>query len=243
MSSVVLRRWAWFSMPKRPSEGKLFGPEAFRFLRELGRNNNREWFQANKSRYETAIQEPAVRFIERMGPRLSKFAPQIVADARPFGGSLSRIYRDTRFSKDKSPYKTHVGIHFAHSDGGTGGRNRPGFFFHLAPGDSMVASGIWHPVPSDLGGIRDAIVAKPSEWGRVLGRKLEIGGESYVRVPPGYDPKFRYANDLRRKDFYASRPFPDSTVAGSGFASAFEAACRELNPLNTFLAKAIHVPW
>jgi len=229
-------------MPKRSEDGTFFGPDAFKFLRELDKNNNREWFQKNKARYESAIEEPAVRFIAAMGVRLAKFSPHLVADARPFGGSLSRIYRDTRFSKDKSPYKTHVGIHFAHEDAAASGRNLPGFFFHLAPGESMVASGIWHPLPPDLVRIRDAIVADPAAWGRVLKGKIEIGGESYVRVPAGYDASHRYAEDLRRKDFYASRPFPDATVASAGFGSAFEAKCRELNPLNQFLADALSVP-
>ncbi|HXQ94976.1 MAG TPA: DUF2461 domain-containing protein [Thermoplasmata archaeon] len=229
-------------MPKGSSDSGFFGVDAFRFLRELGKNNNREWFQTNKGRYEAAIQEPAVRFIASMGPRLARLAPHVVADPRPFGGSLSRIYRDTRFSKDKSPYKTHVGIHFAHEDGASSGRNLPGFFFHLAPSESMVASGIWHPVPPDLVQIRDAIVADSTGWGKVLKGQIEIGGESYVRVPAGYDAGHPYADDLRRKDFYASRPFPDAAVVSGGFASKFEAACRELNPLNQFLADALGVP-
>jgi uncharacterized protein (TIGR02453 family) len=229
-------------MGTKPAGGGYFGPDSIRFLRELARNNNREWFQRNKARYESAIQEPALRFISEAGARLAPFAPHLVADARPFGGSLSRIYRDTRFSKDKSPYKTHVGIHFAHEAAEARGRNLPGFFLHLAPGESMVAAGIWHPLPPDLTRIRDSIVAAPSDWGRVLARKIEIGGESYVRVPAGYPPTHRYADDLRRKDFYASRPFSDAVVTGPKFGTAFETACRGLNPLNRFLAKALQVP-
>jgi len=229
-------------MAAATNETGFFGPEAFRFLRELAKNNNRPWLLANKARYESAVQAPALRFIQAMTPRLSEFSVHIVAEARPFGGALSRVYRDTRFSKDKSPYKTHVGIHFAHEDGASSGRNLPGFFFHLAPSESMVASGIWHPVPPDLVQIRDAIVADSTGWGKVLKGQIEIGGESYVRVPAGYDAGHPYADDLRRKDFYASRPFPDAAVVSGGFASKFEAACRELNPLNQFLADALGVP-
>src|SRR6185436_16377903 len=89
-------------------------PEVFRFLTELRAHNDREWFNANKERYETKVREPILRFISDVGPRLAKISPTIVADPRPTGGSLFRIYRDTRFSKDKSPYKTHLGAHFFH---------------------------------------------------------------------------------------------------------------------------------
>jgi uncharacterized protein (TIGR02453 family) len=219
-----------------------FGPGAIRFLRELGRNNRRDWFQGNKTRYEEEIQAPALRFIEAMGPRLGKISPHVVADARPFGGSLSRIYRDTRFSKDKSPYKTHVGIHFYHEESAAD-RNLPGFFFHMEPGGSRVGSGIWHPGPPDLTKIRDAIVGSPTSWGTVVGDGLKVGGESYARVPRGYDATHRYADDLRRKDFYTMRPLPDAVVVSPTFGRTFETTCREINPLNAFLAKAIGVPW
>jgi uncharacterized protein (TIGR02453 family) len=229
-------------MPKRSVPESCFGPETLRFLRELARNNNRVWFQQNKGRYETDVQAPSIRFIEAIGPRLARLSQHVTADARPFGGSLSRIYRDTRFSKDKSPYKTHVGIHFAH-DGATKGENLPGFFFHLAPGESMVASGIWHPAPPALRKIRDAIVASPGAWSKVLGSGLTIGGESYVRVPAGYDAHDRYADDLRRKDFYSAHPIVDAEISDPAFEVNFERVCRGLNPLNQFLAGAIGVPW
>jgi uncharacterized protein (TIGR02453 family) len=229
-------------LPRASAKGEFFDAESMRFLRDLRTNNNREWFQKNKGRYESAVQAPAVRFIEAAGPRLAKLSPHIVADARPFGGSLSRIYRDTRFSKDKSPYKTAVGIHFAH-DNAAKGENRPGYFLHIAPGESMVASGIWHPPPPDLTKIRNAIASTSGSWGKVLKRGLELGGESYARVPAGFDPNHRYAVDLRRKDFYAFHHFADSVVARPGFLDEFDAACRDLEPLNEFLARATGVPW
>jgi uncharacterized protein (TIGR02453 family) len=229
-------------MAKATTPPRFFGPEALGFLRELARHNNREWFQKNKSRYERSVQTPALRFIEAMAPRLARISPHIVAEARPFGGSLSRIYRDTRFSKDKSPYKTHVGIHFYH-DRASGEEHLPGFFFHIAPGESIVYSGIWHPPPPELTKIRDAIVASPAAWGRVVGKGLEIGGDSYVRVPAGYDPNHRFADDLRRKDFFAGRPISDSVISGPTLGPTFEATCRAIDPLNRFLAQAIGVPW
>jgi uncharacterized protein (TIGR02453 family) len=229
-------------MPKKVDADRFFEPDALRFLRDLARNNNRDWFLKNKARYEQSIQDPALRFIEVMGSRLTKVSPYLRADARPFGGSLSRIYRDTRFSKDKSPYKTHVGFHFFHETSRKG-ISLPGFFFHLAPGDSRLHSGMWHPEPRDQTKIRDAIVAGPAAWGRIVNDGLTIEGESYARVPRGYAPDHRYAVDLRRKDFIASKHIPDEAISSATFGSVFIAACRELNPLNKFLATALGIPW
>ena len=105
-----------------------FTPEFFRFLRELEKNNNRNWFEANKARYETAVRDSSSAFVRAVGPKLSSISPHLVADPRPVGGSIMRIYRDVRFSKDKSPYRTSVGIHFMHDQ--TAGRedHLPGFF-------------------------------------------------------------------------------------------------------------------
>jgi len=229
-------------MPGSKAGARFFGPDVFRFLRELERNNNREWFQRNKERFETEVKAPALRFIEAMGPRLARLSPHVVADPRPVGGSLYRIYRDIRFSKDKSPYKTWVGIHFAH-ERETSEVNLPGFAFVIYPGECGVSSGIWHPSPPSLKRIRDAIVASPGAWASVLGKGVKILGESYVRVPAGYDPNHRYADDLRRKDFYARRPLSDRAIVSASLGTEFEAACRELNPLNQFLARALAVPW
>ncbi len=92
-------------------------PRTFRFFDELARNNNRAWFDANKQRYIEEVRDPLVRLIEAFGPRLARISAHMVADPRPVGGSLFRIYRDTRFSKDKRPYKTHAGLSFRHADG------------------------------------------------------------------------------------------------------------------------------
>src|SRR5712691_13432329 len=125
-----------------------FSPELFDFLLELRENNTREWFQSNKDRYEEVVRDPFIRFIADFGPRLQQISPQLVADPRPMGGSLFRIYRDTRFAKDKSPYKTAASAHFSHlmrKD-----VHAPGFYVHLEPGSSFAGSGLWHPEPVTL---------------------------------------------------------------------------------------------
>jgi len=91
-----------------------FTPDLFKFLKDLKAHNTRPWFESNKPRYEEDVKEPMLRFITDLGPRLKKISPYLTADSRPAGGSMFRIYRDVRFSKDKSPYKTNVGAHFSH---------------------------------------------------------------------------------------------------------------------------------
>ena len=110
------------------STDREFGPELFAFLRELKANNDREWFNANKDRYENDLLEPALAFIEDFGLRLPQLSPHLVADARRQGGSLFRIYRDTRFARDKSPYKTQAGIYFRHER--SKDAHSPGLYLH-----------------------------------------------------------------------------------------------------------------
>jgi len=95
----------------------MFSKQTMSFLRDIKKNNNREWFEANKERYETHVRSPALEYIEAMAQPLAKISDQFVASPRKVGGSLMRIYRDVRFSKDKTPYKTNVGIQFRHSAG------------------------------------------------------------------------------------------------------------------------------
>ena len=121
-----------------------FTPALFAFLAELAANNNREWFRANKSRYDGDVKEPALAFISDFAPHLARISTRFRADPRANGGSLFRIYRDTRFSKDKRPYKTHTGIHFRHE--AAKDAHAPGFYLHLQPGERLCrASGIWRP--------------------------------------------------------------------------------------------------
>ena len=120
-----------------------FRPEFFRFLRELRENNSRDWFQAQKARYQRDVRDPALRFIGDFAPALKEISPHFRADPRPVGGSLFRIHRDVRFSKDKSPYKTSVGIQFRHEMGKDA--HAPGFYLHLEPENVFLGAGSWRP--------------------------------------------------------------------------------------------------
>lgn len=219
-----------------------FGTELLSFMRALAKNNNRDWFNAHKPQYLAEVQEPALAFIRDVGPKLGTLSKHLIADARPFGGSLSRIYRDTRFAKDKSPYKTMVGIHFFHDGGAEDSEHLPGLYLHLTPGESFAASGMWRPEPAQLKRIRERIVGQPAEW-RSVRKAVELGGESLQRVPPGFDRDHEFADDLRRKDYIASVEFSDAEVSGPSFAQRFLRAGKELDPLNRFLAKAVGIPW
>ncbi len=161
-----------------------FSRDLFRFLAELRENNERDWFAANKERYEKQVRDPILRFISDVGKPLQKISPRFVADPRPTGGSLFRIYRDTRFSKDKSPYKIHMGIHFFH-ESTKKAPSVPGFYLHMQPNESFVAGGIWHPEPPALARLRDAIVAGTPEWKAVKTWKVGNEGGSLKGPPKG----------------------------------------------------------
>ena len=224
------------------SDTPYFSPALFNFLRELKTNNNRLWFQANKARYERDVRQPVLRFIADFAPYLEEISPHFVADPRPVGGSMFRIYRDVRFSRDKSPYKTHVGIQFRHEmarDAYT-----PGFYLHLEPGEVLAAAGTWHPDSKSLINIRTAIVEHPEEWEQAIAftreyPEYQLGGESLKRAPRGFAPGHPLVEDLKRKDFYAVVYFDESAACGPDFLSLFAQACRTMAPLMRFLCKAL----
>lgn len=163
-------------------------------------------------------------------------APHFVADPRPTRGSLFRIYRDTRFSSDKKPYKTHIGIQFLHEIGKDA--HAPCFYLHLEPENCFAAGGVWHPDNIALTKIRTAITKKGKEWGAIVG-KLELEGDSLSRPPKGFDPQHPFIEDLKRKDFVASEAFTDKQVCSPNFMRDFTDACRSMLPLVKFTTEAL----
>jgi uncharacterized protein (TIGR02453 family) len=218
-----------------------FGPELFAFLRELKEHNDREWFNENRDRYENDLLEPALAFIEDFALRLPRISPHLVADARRQGGSLFRIYRDTRFSRDKSPYKTQVGIYFRHE------RSKeaysPGLYLHLEPRNVFAGGGMWHTDTKIANRVRTAIAKDPDRWAEAKAG-IELGqGESLKRVPPAFDRDHVHADDLRRKDFAAILRFTQKEATTEGFLDRYEEACRSFTPLMKFLCRAVGVPY
>jgi uncharacterized protein (TIGR02453 family) len=228
---------------ERGGEEASFGPELFAFLADLSEHNDREWFAANKERYEAHVLEPALAFIEDFGHRLQEVSPHFAADPRRSGGSLFRIYRDTRFSKDKSPYKTNTGMHFRHKRAKD--VHAPGYYLHLAPGEVVAGGGIWHPDRPALTGIRDAIVRDPEGWSRAtqLGDGLELGGDTLKRVPSGYDRNHPHADDLKRKDYFAWIKLSEEVATAPGFLDRYTRVCASVAPLMRFLCGALAVEY
>ncbi len=217
-------------------DAAFFTAEIFDFLRQLKRNNKREWFNRNKDRYVKAVQDPALRFIGAFSDPLSRLSPHFIADARPTRGSLFRIYRDTRFSSDKKPYKTHVGIHFKHEK--SKDVHAPGFYLHIEPDGCFVAAGIWHPDSRALTQIRGAIVAQPEQWKKAV-RKLELEGDSLTRPPKGFPSNHPLLTDLKRKDYIASVALTDKQVCSPNFLRDFTGACKSMLPLVQFTTGAL----
>jgi len=219
-----------------------FTSESFAFLRELSDHNNRDWFTANKKRYESEVRDPALRFISDFAPRLHRIAPRLVADPRPVGGSMFRIYRDTRFSRDKSPYKTHIGIHFFHEKA-KAAASVPGFYLHISAEENFAAAGIWHPDPQSLAKIRSAIADAPPDWKAIKRSKLPIEGGALKRPPRGFSADHPMIEDLKRTDFVTSVKLTEKEITGKNFIADFAADCRKMAPLVRFVARSLKLPW
>ena len=213
-----------------------FSAELFRFLARLKRNNNRDWFLAHKDEYESSVRQPALRFIADFAVPLNEFSPDLVADSRPSRGSLFRIYRDTRFSYDKRPYKTHVAMRFSHRGKDV---HSPGFYLHLQSGGCFAACGLWHPEPPTLLKVRTAIVSRPEEWRKV--RKLLNWDDAgkLSRSPRGFPADHEFVEDLKLRDLGTAVDFTDNQVCGPKFMSIFAAACRKMSPVGAFLSSAV----
>ena len=223
-----------------------FTPAAFTFLEDLAANNNRPWFLANKSRYEEVLKEPAQRFISDFAPHLKKISPRFRADPRANGGSMFRIYRDTRFSKDKSPYKTYTGIQFRHE--AARDAHAPGFYLHIQPGSFFAGCGIWRPGGPALRKIREAIDEDPTAWKRASRSKrfrgtFELSGDSLIRAPKGYDPNHPLIEDLRRKDFIGVTHLTAEDLTSVDFLDTFARLCRDAASFQRWLCRALGVAW
>ena len=213
-----------------------FTPELFRFLSRLKRNNDRDWFLAHKDEFEAHVRQPALRFITDFAEPLYGITQHLVADPRPSRGSLFRIYRDTRFSADKRPYKTNIAMRFSHR-----GKNvhSPGFYLHLEPGGCFAASGLWHPEPDTLLKVRNGIMARPTEWRKV--RKLLNWDDAsrLSRPPRGFPGDHEFVEDLKLRDLGTSVEFTEAQVCSPKFMATFAAACRKISPLAVFLSSAL----
>lgn len=221
-----------------------FPAQTARFLSELAESNEREWFKANKHRYEAHVLEPALDFINAMEPRLEKISRHFVAIGKRTGGSLMRVYRDTRFSKNKTPYKTNVGIQFRHELGKD--VHAPGFYIHIEPNNCFLGTGIWRPDSDALAAIRSYIAENSGSWKRARDARrfvahFRLGGDRLKRPPRGYAADHPYIEDLKRKDFIAVSGFPIKAIRSPGFIDEVAARYATAKPLMRFLCAALNL--
>ena len=217
-----------------------FSAATLRYLRGLAAHNNKPWFEAHRAEYEAVVKAPMLALIEEMDVRLAGFAPEIVGDPKR---SMFRIYRDIRFSADKSPYKTHASCWFYHRDGSRGvGREAEGggagFYFQIAPGDSFTGGGMWMPPKDALAKIREAIAEDPKAFDTVArDSKLRrrFGGlddeAQLKRVPRGFAPDHPAAEWLKFQSFVSGRRLTDAQAAGGRLLQLLEADFKVLLPL------------
>lgn len=218
-----------------------FDKELFAFLKQLKKNNNREWFLQHKTQYEDKVKEPLLDFISDLRSHLLKICNNLKVSAKSQGGSLLRIYRDTRFGKDKSPYKTNVGLHFPYIPANQG-IHAPGFYLHLEPNACFAAAGSWHPDPNSLFKIRSFIAANPKKWEKIIKKKIPLEGTTLSRAPRGFDPHHALIEDIKRKDFITSIAFTQTQVCSNTFMQQYLKACKQMAPLMIFLIEAIETP-
>ena len=225
---------------------RYFTPKLFTFLRRLAENNDREWFKAHQAEYEAIIREPALDFINDFAEPLAKISPHFVTDSRTVGGSLFRIQRDTRFAKDKTPYKENTGMQFRHIMAKD--VHSPGFYLNLQPGECFMGVGIWRPETKVAYRIRDRIAENPDGWKRATRGKrftevFSLEGDSLTRPPKGFDPDHPLIEDLKRKDFIASTKLRQSDITTDHFMEDFTDNCKRTTPFIKWLCEAVGVPF
>ena len=219
----------------------MFSKKTIKFLKDLQKNNNRDWFNTNKQRYEDEVRTPALEFIESMAPALHKVSPHFQASPKKVGGSLMRVYRDTRFGSDKTPYKTNIGIHFRHVRAKD--VHAPGFYLHIEAKEAFFGAGIWRPESSTLKGIRTLIDEHPKEWLSIKKKvtsknNFELQGDSLKRAPKGFSPEHPLIDDLRRKDFIATSQLPLEVIISDDLPKQIAKLMRGSSQLMEFLCTA-----
>ncbi len=220
-----------------------FSARTFKFLRGLERHNEREWFHAHKPEYEANLRQPYQRLLIDLQPALAGISLYFRSDPKTVGGSLYRIHRDTRYSHDKSPYKTWQGAKLYHE------RSRqveaPSFRVHVQPGRSFVGAGLWHPETTIQRKIRQFIFDNPGGWKRAahapgLRERYSLASsDMLVRIPAGFPKDFIHADDLRHRNFAVTRFMDDSEVMGENLLNILEQDLTVLGPFMDYLCAAL----
>jgi len=213
-----------------------FSPEAIAFLRALKRNNDREWFRARKERYEILLRMPLIAVIDRLAGDFRRFAPDLVADPKV---SMYRIYRDTRFSDDKAPLKTHIAAVFPCR--GLAKHQGAGLYLEVAPQWVWVGGGMYAPDTSQLHAVREHIAANSRRLRAIIESPAfrrtvgTVHGEQLQRVPRGFPKDHEAAEYLRFRQFLAGAEFPARFASSRRFYRGVLDVFRQVAPLTRFL--------
>lgn len=223
-----------------------FTKDTFQFLNNLSANNNRDWFNENKQLFEDAVRSPALHFITDIADDLARQSRHFIAQPKKVGGSLMRIHRDVRFSKDKQPYKTNIGIQFRHERGKD--VHAPGFYLHIDPAECFLGVGIWRPDSTALGKIREYISDNPKRWhntssGKAFRSLFDLTGETLIRPPRGYDKDHPLIEDLKRKDFIAIAPINKKQVLEPEFIKAVSSQFKKADDYMHLLCDALQLQY
>jgi uncharacterized protein (TIGR02453 family) len=217
----------------------VFPDVGLKFLRSLKRNNNRDWFNRHKSTYETAVKQPMVQLTASLAEDFARFAPEMLVNK----ASLYRIHRDTRFSKDKSPYKTHVAAVFPRA--GLGKHEGAGFYFHIAPAEVLIGGGLYMPLPEDLNAVRSHIAGNYEILATIVNNRRfkrlcgEVNGDRLSRVPRGFAADHPAAEYLKLKQFLAGRTFPADAAVEPGFYKLLVETFEAMVPFIRFINEPI----
>ena len=212
-----------------------YTPAALDFLRRLKRNNRRPWFNARKEIYEREIKAPTLALIDAVNLELMRFAPRYVT---PANRAMLRIYRDTRFSANKAPYKSHVSALFPRA--GAGRTSGACFYFHFTAEELLIFAGVWNPPAEELRMIRPFVAAHYPELGRILrGRKLreffgKMQGEQLTRLPAGFAKDHPAADWIRGKQWYLEATLPARALLKANVVETIALRFRAAAPLVEF---------
>ena len=221
-----------------------FYADTFDFLTTLQANNHKAWFDENRDNYEHQVRGPALDFIEAFSYNLSRLSPHFVASPRKVGGSLKRIHRDTRFSKDKTPYKTNIGIHFRHVAGKDA--HCPAYYLHLSNAGCFIGAGIWRPESKAISAIRDRIDRKGQQWQQIvdeLPAKWQLVGDKLQRPPRGFNKEHPMLAEIKRKDFIVQQKLPKKTLLSAQLPDELFNEFKACSAMMQFLCAALDKPF
>ncbi len=215
-----------------------FPKETMRFLRDLKKNNDRDWFNENKPRYEEHVKEPMLQLLAALAVRMKGVHPDLVIEPKK---CMYRIYRDVRFSKDKSPYKTWIAAAFTFQ--GYDRKHDAAFYFHITPEEVGVGGGLYAPAGDKLKNLRAAIDRDAAALRSVIGEKKfkkmfgEMVGEELLRIPQGYDKDHPDADLLRKKQFLSWKTLPTTAIHSADFLDQLVEHFSAMTPFVRYLAE------